>query len=68
MPLYEFRCKKCDQQFEKIVFAGDQEPIKCPRCGAPKPDRLLSVFSSSTRDGNVGATSSSSCGPSRGFS
>ena len=68
MPLYEFRCKKCDQQFEKIVFPGDKEPIKCPRCGAPKPDRLLSVFSSSTKEGNIGASASSSCGPSRGFS
>ena len=42
MPLYEFCCSKCGNQFEQIVFASDKEPIECPRCGATKPERLLS--------------------------
>ncbi len=69
MPLYEFRCPKCGHQFEQIVFSSDKERMKCPECGAPKPERLLSIFSSSTRRMGTRASVSSSCTPSsRGFS
>ncbi|MBW2566638.1 MAG: zinc ribbon domain-containing protein [Deltaproteobacteria bacterium] len=68
MPLYEFSCPKCKHQFERIVFASDKEPIECPKCGASKPERLLSVFSSNTSPQGAGASVPSSCTPSRGFS
>ena len=69
MPLYEFRCTKCGHEFEQIVFPSDNEPMKCPRCRARKPERLLSIFSSSTTGTRAGGSVSSSCTtPSRGFS
>ena len=69
MPLYEFRCLQCGHEFEQIVFSSDKGPMKCPECGAPKPERLLSIFSSSTSGASAGASVSSSCAkPNRGFS
>ena len=69
MPLYEFRCPKCGHEFEQIVFLSDKGPVKCPECGAPKPDRLLSVFSSSTTGTRAEASVSSQCATSfTGFS
>ncbi|MBW1675722.1 MAG: zinc ribbon domain-containing protein [Deltaproteobacteria bacterium] len=69
MPLYEFRCPKCGHEFEQIVFSSDKGLVKCPKCAAPKPERLLSIFSSSTTGMRAGASVSSSCAPSsRGFS
>jgi len=69
MPLYEFRCPKCDHEFEQIVFSSDKGRMKCPKCGAPKPERLLSIFSSSTTGKRAGASVSSSFATSsRGFS
>ena len=69
MPLYEFRCPQCGDEFELIVFSSDQEPIQCPKCGASNPERLLSMFSSGRGASHVGASAASSCGPSsRGFS
>ncbi len=41
MPLYEYRCLKCDKRFE-LLIRGDQEP-ECPHCGGKKLDRLISA-------------------------
>jgi putative FmdB family regulatory protein len=54
MPLYEFKCRTCDDTFEvrrPMSEAGD--PATCPQ-GHPGAVRLLSVFAS------VGASGSSS--------
>jgi putative FmdB family regulatory protein len=33
MPLYEYKCKKCGHQFEKIQKFSDKMVKKCPECG-----------------------------------
>ena len=43
MPLYEYRCKDCDQQSEILVKSLDSKP-ECPECGSKKLDKLLSVI------------------------
>ena len=35
MPLYEYKCKKCGHQFEKIQKFSDKMVKKCPDCGGP---------------------------------
>jgi putative FmdB family regulatory protein len=42
MPLYDFRCGACGEQFEARV-AHDELPA-CPVCAAPEAERLLSPF------------------------
>jgi putative FmdB family regulatory protein len=44
MPIYEYRCEKCGSKFEILrgITAIDEE-LKCPKCGAEKPKRLLSA-------------------------
>jgi len=34
MPIYEYKCRKCDHVFEKWAKNFDAAP-KCPRCPAP---------------------------------
>lgn len=34
MPVYEYRCWKCDEQFENIKPIKDREYDKCPVCGS----------------------------------
>lgn len=33
MPLYEYRCKSCKHQFEKIQKFSDDPVRVCPKCG-----------------------------------
>ena len=33
MPLYEYKCKKCQHRFEKIQKFSDPLVKKCPDCG-----------------------------------
>ena len=42
MPLYEYQCKKCGHQFEKIQKFSDPPVKKCPQCGG-KVEQLLSA-------------------------
>ena len=62
MPIYEYRCRKCGEVFEriqKVDEGGDR--LSCPYCGAQKPEKVLSSFSSSK-----GSELTSSCGPAGG--
>ena len=60
MPIYEYQCQKCGVVFEKIQTAKQEEgPLKCAACGAEKPRRILSAFSSSK---SSESSSPSSCG------
>jgi putative FmdB family regulatory protein len=53
MPLYEFKCRTCDDTFEVRRPMSDAGlPATCPH-GHPDAVRLLSVFA------NVGASASS---------
>jgi putative FmdB family regulatory protein len=41
MPLYDFRCSKCESNFELLVL-GSTVPA-CPECGSTKVDKLVSL-------------------------
>jgi len=44
MPLYEFRCLKCDECFEFLVMKqAEQVELKCPKCKSEDFERILSV-------------------------
>lgn len=47
MPLYEYRCEACQEQFEVVqsVSARAEDTI-CPHCQAKKASRLMSMFAS----------------------
>lgn len=44
MPIYEFKCKKCSEVFERIrpVSSGDSGSF-CPKCHAGVGQRIMSV-------------------------
>jgi putative FmdB family regulatory protein len=41
VPIYEYRCRKCDSVVERIQGLNDRPLSKCPSCGG-KVERLMS--------------------------
>ncbi|HEV8629788.1 MAG TPA: zinc ribbon domain-containing protein [Thermoanaerobaculia bacterium] len=70
MPLYEYRCRDCEERFEVLQRLGETgEGLLCPRCGAGRPDRLLSTFAAGgARETAASAAGFSSCCRGPGFS
>lgn len=41
MPIFDYKCKACDETFEKLVLHAD-EKVKCKRCGNSRTEKLFS--------------------------
>jgi putative FmdB family regulatory protein len=48
MPLYDFRCKTCNHEFEALVRSVDVP--ECPMCHGHDLQRLLSTFAVDSAD------------------
>lgn len=60
MPVYEYRCHRCDAHFEvRRPMADAGAPIACPD-GHTETSRLLSVFAAV---GTAGSASANDAGP-----
>ena len=46
MPLFEYQCAACGEEFEELV-SGKNEKVTCPECKSDNVSRKLSVFASS---------------------
>jgi len=47
MPIYEFKCKSCGEEFELLLKSRDEvDSVKCPKCGSKEVSRLMSVVNS----------------------
>jgi putative FmdB family regulatory protein len=42
MPIYEYQCCSCNEEFEKLVF-GNKE-VECPKCSSRDVRKKLSTF------------------------
>jgi len=59
MPLYDYKCRECDQKFELLVMRGE-EP-RCPHCASTQLDKMMSGFSVRGGAKDQGGSSGSSC-------
>ena len=45
MPIYEYRCRKCDKRFSVLTLrVSERVSAECPKCGSRAADRLMSRF------------------------
>ena len=65
MPIYEYHCVDCKEDFETLVL-NPKEKVICPKCESKKVNRRLSCFAVS--GGDSSGSSSGGCAPSGGFS
>lgn len=67
MPIYEYICRDCGHEFEKIVRASSG-PVECVRCGAAAPERKVSLFAARVDGREVAGGSKKHCGTCSGGS
>jgi putative FmdB family regulatory protein len=45
MPIFEYRCPKCELVFEELVSGENRDTsIACPNCGSKETEKLMSVI------------------------
>ena len=53
MPIYEFKCLKCEEFIELLVMNKDEKiELKCPKCDSEELERVLSSTSYNVSDGS----------------
>jgi putative FmdB family regulatory protein len=50
MPIYEFVCKKCGEEFEYTLSISERKTkkVKCSSCKSTRVDQTLSTFYANT--------------------
>jgi putative FmdB family regulatory protein len=51
MPIFEYKCDDCGNQFEKIVRRAGAEPPACPSCSGEQVKQQLSTFAAHSGNG-----------------
>ena len=44
MPIYEYVCGDCGENFETLVLKPGQDQVHCPKCGKSNLEQQLSQF------------------------
>jgi putative FmdB family regulatory protein len=71
MPLYEYHCNDCGDEFEKTVRFADAESVQdCPACGSHQTHKKISrtaVIGGAAQGSQGGSSSARGCGSGGGF-
>jgi len=66
MPIFEYVCGTCGQEFEELVFGlNGAGSVNCPECSSVEVKKKISLFAS-RGDGNSSASFSSAAACSTG--
>ena len=60
MPIYEYRCNACSEEFEKLVFGN--KDVDCPKCSSLDVKKKMSTFGmSGVEKPSAGSSGCTSC-------
>ncbi len=45
MPIFEYKCNECKEDFERLVFSGEEGNVSCPQCKSKNVKKRMSVSS-----------------------
>jgi putative FmdB family regulatory protein len=61
MPIFEFVCGGCGNEFEELVMSRSAEVV-CPKCSSKDVNKLMSVCAVKSGDKFVSSSSGDGCG------
>ncbi len=44
MPLFDFKCSDCENDFEALTSTARIDEVECPKCGSKHVSRKISTF------------------------
>lgn len=50
MPIYEYKCRGCGNEFEKLILPNAPGAPACPSCQGQDLEQLISSFSASSEE------------------
>jgi len=70
MPIYEYQCNDCGDEFEKMIrFSEAEHAQACPACQSQNTRKKISVFAShGSAAGGAAISSGGGCNSRGGFS
>jgi len=68
MPIYEYHCNECNNEFEKLMGFSDPQSNapECPVCNSTNTRKRLSTIAAFNNNG-AGYSSAPTCGSTSGF-
>ena len=60
MPVYEYKCNDCAEDFEKLVYGSDPD-VSCPQCSSTNITKKFSLFGMSGVEKPVTSSGGSGC-------
>lgn len=64
MPMYEYTCLDCGEEFEELVRSSDEQ-VECEACESEKVKRKMSTFAAHTGGHTLGSMPPPSGGASK---
>ena len=50
MPIYEYKCRGCETEFEVLILPGPKSTPECPSCHNRDLEKLLSAFAVNSQE------------------
>jgi putative FmdB family regulatory protein len=66
MPIFEYRCTKCEHIYEELVARADSPAPACPKCEARVSEKLMSVFAGHVSSPKTSCASGPTCATAAG--
>ena len=60
MPIYEYRCERCGEEFE-LLLASSASSARCPGCSSSRVKKRFSLFAVAGTSRQAGAPSCGGC-------
>lgn len=62
MPFFDFRCSKCNHEFETFVAISRKDEVTCPKCGSQEKQQIYKAGAIKGPVSGSSGSSGSSCG------
>ncbi|MFI4910313.1 MAG: zinc ribbon domain-containing protein [Sedimentisphaeraceae bacterium JB056] len=61
MPIFEYKCQKCEKLVSIFLKNSDESNVKCPECGSKKLKKQMSTFAGVVKESKPAPSGCGGC-------